>query len=198
MRSFARLSVGSLCFALSLSLFLEPASLVTGGISGVAVLLSLFLPLDAGLLFLLLNLPILMIGIICFGKRFMLRTLYATLVSSLIASLVSHLAAPILPLAESTLAAALFGGILMGMGLGLVFKGGGTTGGTDIGVKLLKLRFAKIREGVFFFAIDSFVIALSAIAKHSLFAVFVSALSLALCSITIDLVLYGFRKKKKS
>lgn len=194
--SFTELTGGAFLFALSLTLFLDPASIVTGGVSGIAILLARVVPLSVGLLFLLLNLPILLIGLFAFGIRFMLATLYATALSSLFTELQAYLLAPLLPITENLILASLFGGLFCGIGLGLVLRGGGTTGGTDIGVRLLRLKFPHIREGLFFFIIDCTVVLASALLFRSLESALYSTVALIVCSKALDNILYGKMEEK--
>ena len=190
------MTAGALIFALSLTLLLDPAKIVTGGVSGIAILLSHLFDVGVGTLFLLINIPILAIGVIILGKRFMVATLYATLLSSLFTELLAYLAVPYLPLTDDPILASLFGGMLCGIGLGLVFRGGGTTGGTDIGVRLLRLKFPHIREGLFFFVIDVTVVLASAIVFRSFESALYSTLALIVCSKAVDMVLYGTMEER--
>ncbi|MBQ7364829.1 MAG: YitT family protein [Clostridia bacterium] len=185
------LTVGSVLFSLSLIVFLDPAKLVTGGVSGIAILLSHLLPLGVGGIFLILNIPPLIVGVSVFGKRFMLATLYATLLSSFVSELFAIVFHSVLPLSEDKILSALFGGILCGVGLGLVFRAGGTTGGTDIAVRLLRLKFPHIKEGIFFFVIDFAVVAASAMVFRSFESALYSTLALIACSLSVDAILYG-------
>lgn len=193
---FVKLTSGAFLFALSLTLFLDPASIVTGGVSGIAIVLARLIPLGVGLLFFLLNLPILSVGLYVFGWRFMLATLYATTLSSLFTDLLAWLLSSRLPITESPILAAVFGGVLCGAGLGLVMQGGGTTGGTDIGVRLLRLKFPHIREGLFFFIIDISIVAVSALVFDSLESALYSTVALIACSKAVDGVLYGKMEEK--
>jgi len=194
--SFGELTVGSFLFALSLTLFLDPASIVTGGVSGIAIILARLVPLSVGFLFFILNLPILLVGLFVFGIRFMLATLYATALSSLFTELQAYLLAPFLPITENLILASLFGGLFCGAGLGLVLRGGGTTGGTDIGVRLLRLKFPHIREGLFFFIIDCTIVLASAAVFRSLESALYSTVALIVCSKALDGILYGKMEEK--
>ncbi len=194
--SLGELTAGSFLFALSLTLFLDPASIVTGGVSGIAIILARLVPLGVGLLFFLLNLPILLVGLRAFGVRFMLATLYATALSSLFTELQAHILTSFLPITENLILASLFGGLFCGVGLGLVLRGGGTTGGTDIGVRLLRLKFPHIREGLLFFIIDCTIVVASAAVFHSLESVLYSTIALIVCSKAVDGVLYGKMEEK--
>lgn len=188
------LTLGCLLFAISLAFFLNPASIVAGGVSGVAILLAEWLPVGVGILFLLLNLPLMLLGLYKFGWRFMLSTLIATALSSLFTDLFAVLVSGFLPLMKSLFLSATLGGALCGVGLGLVFRAGATTGGTDIGVRLLQLRFPRIRVGVLFFLLDFAVVLASAIVFKTLDAALYSTLALAFCSLAVDLTVYGVKK----
>ena len=186
----ALILVGSLFFSASLSFFLNPASIVTGGVSGVAILLAKFVPLGIGTLFLFLNIPILIAGFCKFGKNFMLGTLYATLLSSLFTELFDLAFAPLLPLTNDLFFSAVFGGLLCGVGLGFVFLADATTGGTDIGVRLLQLRFPKLRPGILFFIIDFSVVLASAFVFSTFDAALYSTVALVTTSLALECVLY--------
>lgn len=188
--------LGSILFAASLSFFLSPALIVAGGVSGIAILLAEFVPLGIGALFLLLNLPILLAGLIKFGKRFMISTLIATLLSSLFTEIFDAVLLRHLPLTDDILLSALFGGVLCGAGLGLVFRAGATTGGTDIGVRLLRLAFPHFKPGILFFLIDSIIVLASAFVFQSPEAALYSTLTLLATSAVMDLVLYGRDRAK--
>lgn len=187
---------GSFVFALSLSLLLSPAGIVTGGVSGVAILLDRLLPLGTGTLFLILNIPIILTGLFKFGKYFMISTVAATLLSSLFTDLLSLFAASFLPLTDDLLLVAIFGGASCGVGLGLVFRAGATTGGTDILVRLLRTRFRSFKPGALLFAIDFLIVLASAFAARNVEAAMYSAVALLLSSFMLDLALYGRDRAK--
>ncbi len=180
---------GSLFFAVSLALFLTPASIVTGGVSGVAIILDHYLPIGVGALFFLLNLPLLLVGLIKFGRHFMLFTLLATLLSSLFTDILEFAFAKQLPLTSDLFSAALVGGALCGLGLGLVFRADATTGGTDIGVRLLRLSFPNLKPGILFFLIDFTVVVASAIVFRHFSLLLYSTLALLSTSLVLECVL---------
>ena len=132
---------GSFVFALSLSLLLSPVGIVTGGVSGVAILLDRLLPLGTGTLFLILNIPIILTGLFKFGKYFMISTVAATLLSSLFTDLLSLFAASFLPLTDDLLLVAIFGGASCGVGLGL-----GEGVGVEVGGRLAAVFFQVIER----------------------------------------------------
>ena len=134
---YMTITLAALIQGAAISLFLDPNQLAPGGVTGIAVILSRLTGLGTGTWILLLNIPILAIGLWKFGFRFLLSTLYCTTLVSATTTLLS----PFGPVTDDKLLAALAGSILMALGIGWVFRAGATTGGTDIVIKLLKLKF---------------------------------------------------------
>jgi uncharacterized membrane-anchored protein YitT (DUF2179 family) len=138
-RDYALMTVGALLAALAIDLFLVPNDVVVGGITGVAMLLRTFLGTPVGLITLLANIPLFILGFRALGGLvFGLRTLYATVVISLAIDL---LAPYIMPVTGDPLLYTLYGGMLEGLGVGLVFRARGTTGGIDIIARLIERRY---------------------------------------------------------
>lgn len=197
LKNFMLITLGSVVYALSLSCFLDPNRLVPGGVSGIAVIINHTVGrLGTGTVIILLNIPLLITGLVKFGRKFMLSTVYATLLSSLLVELFNHVGRDILPLTEDLLLAAGAGGALMALGLGLVFRGGGTTGGSDIVTKLLRLKYKHVRTGNIFLAVDSVVVVASAIAFRDIEVALYASLSLVVCAAVLDRVLYGTDEAK--
>lgn len=192
LRSFLLITAGSLIYAAAISFFLDPNRLVPGGISGIAIMINHMVDwLGTGTVIIVLNIPLLIAGLIKFGKSFLFSTVYATLLSSTIVDLLDAFASPILPLTDDLLLSALAGGALLALGLGLVFRGGGTTGGSDIIIKFIRLKYKHIKTGSIFLLVDSFVIAASAIVFRDIEIALYAAISLFVSSRVLDLVLYG-------
>ena len=101
-----------------------------------------------------------------------------------------------LPLTDDLFLAALAGGALMALGIGLVFRGGGTTGGSDIVTKFLRLKYKHVKTGSVFLAVDSVVVVLSAIIFHDIEVALYAALSLVVSATVLDRVLYGTDEAK--
>ena len=120
------LTLGSLIFAAGVACFLDPNSIAPGGISGVAIIITKFVDvLPTGTLIALINVPILIVGTIKFGFKFLASTMYAVLLSSVA---VDTFGALVGPLTNDLLLAAVGGAVLVGTGVGLVFRTGATTG----------------------------------------------------------------------
>lgn len=182
---------GSVLFGVSVAVFLNPSGIVTGGVSGIAIILHKLFDWNTGLLFLLLNLPILFAGLFLFGRRFMVSTVIATLLSSLATDLTATFLVPHLPVLTDQLLIGIIGGAASGAGLGLILRTGATTGGTDIIVKIIRRKYAHFKPGMLFFLIDSLILIAAAIATRSFENGLYSAIALFFSSALIDLVIYG-------
>lgn len=191
-KNFILVTVGSLIYAAGIALFLDPNRLIPGGVSGLSIMISHLVEwLNTGTLIFVLNIPLLIAGLIKFGKGFMLSTVYVTALSSLAVDAISVLAADHIPFTSDLLLAALAGGALMAVGLGLVLRGGGTTGGTDIVTKFLRLKFKHVKTGNIFLLVDSVVIITSAIVFRDIEGALYAAFSLFISTRVLDMVLYG-------
>jgi uncharacterized membrane-anchored protein YitT (DUF2179 family) len=135
-RDYTMMTAGALLAALAVDFFLVPNNVVTGGITGGAILLHTFFGTPIGLLTLLVNIPLFVIGFRSLGGLvFGIRTLYATVVMSLAIDILMPYARPI---TGDPLLYTLYGGLLDGLGVGLVFRARGTTGGIDILARLIE------------------------------------------------------------
>lgn len=136
-RDYALIVVGCVVQALAMDLFLIPARLAAGGVSGLAQIVNAFTGWPIGVMIAALNLPLFVLGWRYLGgRRFMARTVFAVVVySALVDALALYL--PGGGLTQDLFLNALYGGVLGGLGMGLVFRGQGTTGGTDIVARIL-------------------------------------------------------------
>jgi len=137
---YALTTVGGLLLAVNLNLFLAPANIAPGGVSGSAIIINDFTGWPIGLTMLVLNVPMIALGFVFLGRfAFLARTLYAVLVYNLGVDLL----APWLPAAGITddmLLNALYGGIVAGLGTGLVYRSGGTTAGTGTLSRVIQIK----------------------------------------------------------
>jgi len=181
------LTVASAVYSVSISMFLDPNSLAPGGVTGIAIILNRLIPVETGTLILLINIPILILGAWKFGLRFSLSTIYSTVLISLFTNLLSGVKA----VTTDPLLAALVGGSLSAIGIGWVFKTGATTGGTDIIIKLLRIKMPHLRTGGLFLAMDAVIVALSAFVFKDIDVALYAGLTVFVISLVLDLVLYG-------
>ena len=184
---YLTITVAAVIYAVAVSLFLDPNSLAPGGVTGIAIILNRITGLETGTWMFAVNIPILIIGMWKFGWRFILSTLYCTLAMSCMTNLLS----PVGALTTDPLLAALVGGSLMAVSLGLVFRAGATSGGTDIIVKLLRLQFPHLKTGLLFLLTDAVIVTASAFVFQDIDTALYAGLVVFVNSILLDLVLYG-------
>ncbi|MCI5954598.1 MAG: YitT family protein [Lachnospiraceae bacterium] len=184
---YVMITFASLLYSVSVSFFLDPNSLAPGGVTGIAIILNRLTGLATGTWLLIINIPILAIGTWKFGLRFILSTMYCTAMTSLFVNLL----APIGAVTTDPFLAALVGGSLMAVGLGLVFKAGATTGGTDIIIKLLRLKFPHLKTGSLFLVTDAVIVTLSAFAFKDIDVALYAGVVVVINSVLLDVVLYG-------
>ncbi|MDE7428329.1 MAG: YitT family protein [Lachnospiraceae bacterium] len=187
MKKYAIITAASFIYAVGVSLFTDPNNMAPGGVTGISIILSRLLPLPTGTLILLLNVPILLFAVWKFGIRFALSTIYAIALISLFTNVLSVYGAA----TDDILLAALVGGSLTAVSIGVIFRAGGTTGGMDIVVKALRLHFPHLKTGKIFFITDALVVTLSGIVFRDVNAALYAALSAICSSFVMDIVLYG-------
>ena len=180
---------GSAIFALGFSLFLEPYGMSPGGISGLAMVLVHLLKVGSvGTLSILINLPLFLLGGMKIGKRFFVGSLIGMILSSVLIDLFAGL-----PIREvEPLVGVLYGGGLCGLGLGFVFVIGSSTGGSDILVRLLKLRWRNVPIGQISLYFDAFVVILTGIVYRDITSALYTGLAVFVTSQVVDMVVYRF------
>lgn len=160
---YALLTIGAALLAINIDLFLVPNRIVSGGATGIATILHIQFGLPTGLVVLIINIPLFIAGVRwAGGMRFAVRTLYATVVMSVLTDLFVPWVATIPPITQPLLFT-LYGGLLDGIGMGLVFRGQGTTGGTDVVAQLLN-RFRGVPLGQTILVVNAAVLILAVIA----------------------------------
>ena len=189
LKSYAVITLGSVIYALSFDWFVAPNQFAMGGVTGLAQILHHWFPaLTVGAASALMNVPLFLIGWKKIGGHLLVSSLYAMVVSSAAIDGLNLLFdfQPMDPIL-----AALFGGGVMGVGLGLVFAQGATTGGTDIVAKLLKLKWPWLPIGKLVVVPDTAVMLLVALTFGQLSAMLYGFIKLYTCSKAMDTVLYG-------
>lgn len=181
--------LGSLIFALGFDLFLVPNNLNPGGISGLSVIIVELLGFGSvGTLSILINLPLFALGGIKIGKRFFIGSLIGMVSSSVLIDLLVLLPAP----QSEPLLGALYGGVVCGAGLGMVFVAGTSTGGSDILVRLLKLRYRNVPIGQISMTFDLVVVVLTGLVFHDVTKALYTGVTVYICGKVIDAMVYRF------
>ncbi|MBR5291278.1 MAG: YitT family protein [Clostridia bacterium] len=187
MLRYAAIIAGCLVYAAGIAIFLDPNGLAPGGVTGIAIMISYAAKIPTGTLVLIINIPLLIIGAWKFGRNFLMYTAVSTVLSSLMINWLSAISLGI----TDKLLCGIVGGALMAVGMGIVFKCGGTTGGSDILIKLLRLRYRHLRTGTLFAITDTIIVAVSALVFKNIQNALYAGIALAVSSMVLDLVLYG-------
>lgn len=185
---YVLMTLACFCYAVGISLFVEPNNIASGGVTGIAIILNKAIGGSTGIWFFVINIPILLIGMWKFGFKFLMSTVYCTTIISVFTDLLSRYGSP---LTSDVLVATIAGGMLTAIGMGGVFRAGATTGGMDIVVKLCKLKFPYMKTGSLFLIMDFFVVLASAFVFQDIDRAFYSAMEVFVTSTLLDLVLYG-------
>ena len=192
LKRYTLITFGCVLYAAGFSLFLEPADIAAGGVSGIAVIAThLWNSIDGGTVIFLLNLPLLIVGSAVFGGRFFFGTVWATAVSSAMISFAEHFVYP--PVGDDRYFCAILGALLTGIGMGIIFRCHATTGGTDIVVHLIQRKIPNIKAGYIFLLVDAAVVLASGVVFESAATIFYSALALTANTLVLNLTLYGIK-----
>ncbi|HFL3828645.1 TPA: YitT family protein [Clostridioides difficile] len=184
--SLIGLSVGVFLLSVGLTFFLEPNTIAPGGVTGFAIVFKKITKIPVYITNLAINVPLFIIGIIILGKNFGWKTLYATALLSLFLKVI-----PAQAVTPDLLLASIFGGLISGIGLGIVFKFGGTTGGTDLAGSILNKVYPSLSISTFMMAIDLLVVTFAGIVDKKVETSLYSIISLFVTIKVIDLILEG-------
>ena len=188
--SYAQIILGALIGGAAYPLFMTPNKIAPGGITGIATILNHLFQWPVGTVTLILNVPLFLISYRAMGRIFAFRSLVATLFFTLFIDVL-----PLQPMTTDPLLGALYGGVMLGAGLGLIMRGGATTGGSDMVARMVNKRFQFISTGSFLFAIDFAVVVSAGFligateALYSLICIFLSAR-------IMDTIIIGFSSNK--
>lgn len=184
---------GSIIYSMAIPMFISPAHISPGGFTGVALVFNYLLGVPTGLTLLLLNVPVLFLAFRKFGAHFIVRTAIVTALVSVGLDIGEKI---IPPFGGDIILNALFGGILIGLGLGLVLLRGGTTGGVDIIGKIINSRYPHISIGRVILLGDAIVLLLNALCYRDFSGALYSVITIYITSVVLDGVLYGADKGK--
>lgn len=188
------ITLAAAIYALGFVWCYEPNNIAFGGITGIAQIINRFLPVaPVGVTVIVLNIPMFLLGWKLLGGKILLGSLYAMFISSAFIDVLTQLWdwQPMNPML-----ACIFGGLILGLALGLVFQQGSTTGGTDLAARLLKLKLAWLPMGKLLMVVDLVVIVLVALAFQALDTMLYGLVALYISSIAMDGVLYGLDHAK--
>jgi uncharacterized membrane-anchored protein YitT (DUF2179 family) len=182
--------IGSAIVALAFNLFLLPNKVASGGVSGISTILKSLLGWEPAYVQWAFNIPLFIAGVILLGRQFGIKTLVGTIFLPFVVFLSKDLH----PATHNPLLGSLFGGIGVGLGLGIVFRGKASTGGTDLAAQIIH-KYTGLSLGMCVVAIDGLIVITSAIV-FSLESGMYALIGLYVTSKTIDLVQVGIGRSK--
>jgi uncharacterized membrane-anchored protein YitT (DUF2179 family) len=187
---FLYILLGSGIIALAFNVFLLPNNIASGGVSGISTILKSTLGWEPAFVQWSFNIPLFIAGVILLGKQFGIKTLVGTIFLPLVVFSTNHLE----PWTNDPLLGALFGGIGVGIGLGIVFRGNASTGGTDLAAQIIH-KYTGLTLGTCVAIIDGLIVLTAAVVfdiERGLYAL----IALYVTTKTIDLVQIGLGRSK--
>lgn len=192
LKDYLGVTIGVILTAIALDAFLVPAKIAAGGLSGVATILYHMFQWPVGLVMLVLNIPLFVWSILRLGWRYTVNSIFGTVALSVFVDLL----VPYIPVVtEDLLLASLYGGVLMGIGLGMIFRFNSTTGGTELLAAILRT-YVGINIGQLLFIIDGIVVLWAGLVFRSAELAMYALITIFLASWIIDLVIEGFSSAK--
>lgn len=186
------ITLGCLLYAIAIALFLDPNNLAPGGVSGIAIVVKEFFPMlpGVGMLILIFNVPIMLLGIWKFGIKFILSSVYTLIVSSVMIDVLPSVL-NIKAITMEPMLAAVFGGAVFGVALGVMFRLETTTAGMDIIVKIIRQKKPHLKTGQIYIILDIVILIASAIAFRDIEVALYAGIAIAVSSVIMDKTLYG-------
>jgi len=185
------ITAGSFLIALALTVFLVPNRIAAGGVSGLATVIYYISSFPIGITMLIINIPLFLAGLKIMGTSFGMRTIYGIISLSVFTDLLQP---HVVSLTDDLLLASIYGGVVGGIGLGIVFRSRGTTGGTDMIASLINY-YTGITVGEGLLIADGVVVALAGIFFNLEVALY-AAVTIFITSQTIDVIQEGLNFKK--
>ncbi|HJD24280.1 MAG TPA: YitT family protein [Firmicutes bacterium] len=185
--------LGSFSYALSVNVFTAPNHIAPGGVTGAATLVNYLTGAPIGITILVINIPLLAAAWRYIGHTYTLKTSVATVVVSLVIDVSAFFLPPFL---GDTMLVAVFGGVLAGVGLGLIYMRGATTGGSEVVAGLLERRLPHIPIGRLILLVDAVVVAASALVYRNLESALYAMILIFVSSSLMDSLIYGRQKGK--
>lgn len=190
---YVLIMLGSCIFGAGIVIFIKPAMISMGGVAGIALIGNYLTGLPLGMASIVLNIPLLIFGYKRMGREFFIKTV----VSSVVYSVFIDVVGPWLPnFSGDRLLAALYGGLIMGLGFGLVFKRGGTSGGTDIIAKYLNEKF-EISIGNANLVMNGMVIIACSVIYHSVESALYAIIVQYLTGVVLNAIVDGSERQKE-
>ena len=184
---FISFFIGVVIFSAGIGLFITPGKIAVGGFTGISIIINHFTAFPIGIVIIVLNIPMFIICAKIFGVKFIFKTIVGVIASSVLIDIFGAMN-PFREVLNYELYA-LFGGVLQGVGLGIIYLNGYTTGGTDLVIWLLKLKFPHMTSGFLLFVLDSIVVIVAAIISRDAQSVLYSAIAIFSYTKVVDTIL---------
>ncbi len=189
------ITIGSFIYAFAFDWLYIPNNISLGGLTGISQIITHFLPqIPVGVLVIILNIPLFIIGVKLQGRRILITSIAAMVISSLFIDIIP-LFITFHPIKDKFLVS-VFGGVLVGIGLGLLLLVGATTGGTELAARLLKYKYRHISIGRLCLAIDIFIIVAYIVVSKRVDSILYAIVAMYISTLAIDLVVYGRNTSK--
>lgn len=190
-KDYALVTIGSFLAAIGINGFMAANNIVSGGIGGLALSFEVMFGWDRGLFALAINLPLLLLCYFFLGKSVFISTLYGSWIFPLFLKWTAGMPT----ITHNQLLGAVFGAIILGIGLGLVFLGNSSTGGTSIPTKIIE-KYTPLSLGFIMTVIDGLVVMTGLIAFKDVDGVLYSILALLIIGYVVDLMMTGAQSSK--
>lgn len=187
---------GSALYALGVHSFVSPNNIAPGGVTGIAVVLTSLLPVKVGTLILAFNIPLIILGFIFLNKSTMIKTLISVAAVTFFTDYLGQYVPTYSAEGGNGIVAALFGGALMGIGLGLNYQREGTTGGTDIVTKIIQRFHPDMKLSVITGALDILVVCFGMLVYKDINVVLFAVVAIFVQSKVIDFIVYGTQESR--
>ena len=186
-QNIAFLVVGSILYAAGIALFLDPNQLAPGGVVGIAIIFNRIFSIPTGTIIFLINVPLMLLAWWKLGFKMIVSTMFVTVFSSALVDVMAAFGA----ISNDLLLSAIFGNSLVAAGMALIFKAGATSGGTDIIVKLIKIKYRHASTGTLFFITDAIVVVSSIFVFKNFEVGMYAVLAMVVFTVVFDKLIYG-------
>ena len=191
-KDYLNITIGLCLYALGLIGFIKPVGIVTGGLTGIALLVEYASGIPLQYTYFLTNCALLLVALKILGVKFLVKTIYGVIVlTGLLTLCQTYIKGPIIH--EEPLLSGVIGGMLCGAGIGMVFSANGSTGGTDIVVAIIN-KYKNIAFGRGMLLCDFVIICCSYLVFQDMQKIIYALIVMGVMTYTIDMVINGFRQ----
>lgn len=188
------IAIGAFIFSFGIAMFTSPNNIAPGGVSGIGTMLNHLFNIPIGSVIIAVNIPLFIFSFKKFGRSFFKKSLFATFLTSTFIDILPFILEK--HYIYSPLLASIFGGVSIGVGVGIIFLRGGTTGGADILAKLIKLKHPHLSLGTLVFIIDAIIVIATLFVYGSIEALLYSTISFFVTSRAVDAIIFGAARSK--